>query len=171
MEPRSAYCWVRFNVFCQRPLVFCDLFPFFPRGNDPPYKPSRTLFSIVFQTLNNKQTRAKPGAALQAPFIHSFIHSLINWFSHSLVKISLCRLHTKRLEIVLPVIKQTLLTYIEILNLEGHLNNFIDSKVTAILLNGWILPTGEVASGRVCPAAYAAGLFCFVSEFHYLFFW
>ena len=29
----------------------------------------------------------------------------------------------------------------------------------AILLNGWILPTGGVASGRVCPAAWAAGLF------------
>ena len=28
----------------------------------------------------------------------------------------------------------------------------------AILLNGWILLTGRVASGRVCPAACAAGL-------------
>ena len=27
------------------------------------------------------------------------------------------------------------------------------------LLNGWILPTGGVALGRVCPAACAAGLF------------
>ena len=47
----------------------------------------------------------------------------------------------------------------EILNLEGHLNRCIGSKVTAILLNGWILPTGGVASGRVCPAACAAGLY------------
>ena len=29
----------------------------------------------------------------------------------------------------------------------------------AILLNGWILPTGGVASGKVCPAACAAGFF------------
>ena len=29
----------------------------------------------------------------------------------------------------------------EILNLEGHLNRCIGSKVMAILLNGWILPT------------------------------
>ena len=28
-----------------------------------------------------------------------------------------------------------------------------------ILLNGWILPTGGVALGRVCPAACAAGFF------------
>ena len=45
------------------------------------------------------------------------------------------------------------------LNLEGHLYCCIGSKVTAILLNGWILPTGGVVSGRVCPAACAAGLF------------
>ena len=47
----------------------------------------------------------------------------------------------------------------EILNLEGHLNRYIGSKVTAILLNGLILPTAGVASGRVCPAACAVGLF------------
>ena len=49
--------------------------------------------------------------------------------------------------------------YLEILNLEGHLNHCICSEVAAILLNGWILPTGGVATGRVCPAASAAGLF------------
>ena len=33
----------------------------------------------------------------------------------------------------------------------------------SILLNWWILPTGRVASGRVCPAACtAAGLFFFL---------
>jgi hypothetical protein len=47
----------------------------------------------------------------------------------------------------------------ENLNYEGHLNRFIGSKVMALLVNGGILPRGEVASGRVCPAACAAGLF------------
>ena len=47
----------------------------------------------------------------------------------------------------------------EILNLEGHINRCIGSKVTAILLNWWFLPTCGVASGRVCPAACAVGLF------------
>ena len=47
----------------------------------------------------------------------------------------------------------------EVLCLEGHLNCYIGSKVTAILLNGWILPTSGAASGRVCPEACAAGLF------------
>ena len=37
----------------------------------------------------------------------------------------------------------------EILNPEGHQNCCIVSKVTTILLNGGILPTGGVASGRV----------------------
>ena len=36
------------------------------------------------------------------------------------------------------------------LNLKVHLNHFIGSKVTAILVNGGILPTGGVASRRVC---------------------
>ena len=39
----------------------------------------------------------------------------------------------------------------KILNREGNLNRYIGSKVKAILLNGW-MPTGGVASGRVCPA-------------------
>ena len=47
------------------------------------------------------------------------------------------------------------------LNLKGHQNRITGSKVTAILLNGGILPTGGDASERVCPAACAAGLLDF----------
>ena len=66
----------------------------------------------------------------------------------------------KQLKLVLPVIKTTYIDiFAEILNLEGHVNRCIGLKVMAILLNGLILPTGGVASGRVCPAACAAGLF------------
>ena len=44
----------------------------------------------------------------------------------------------------------------EILNLEGHQNRCIGSKVTAILMNGWILPTDGVASVlRLQPAQQA----------------
>ena len=39
---------------------------------------------------------------------------------------------------------------LEILNLEGHLNRFIGSKVTAILVNRGILHSGGAASGRAC---------------------
>ena len=49
----------------------------------------------------------------------------------------------------------------EIQNLEEHLNHCIGSKVTAIFTSRWILPTGGVASERVCPAACAAGLLIF----------
>ena len=38
----------------------------------------------------------------------------------------------------------------ENLNLEGHPNHITGLKVMAILLHGWILPIGGVASGRVC---------------------
>ena len=46
---------------------------------------------------------------------------------------------------------------LEILNPEGHLNRITGSKVTAILLNLWVLSVGGVASGRVCeqPAKQA----------------
>ena len=52
----------------------------------------------------------------------------------------------------------------EHLNLKGHLNCCTGSKVTAILVNGGILPRGGVASGRVCPAACTAGLFVIREE-------
>ena len=41
----------------------------------------------------------------------------------------------------------------EILNLEDYLNRITGSRVTAILLNGWVLPVGGVASGRVCACS------------------
>ena len=46
----------------------------------------------------------------------------------------------------------------EILNLEGYQNRSIGSKVTAILLNGWNLPTGGVALGRVCACSLRSRL-------------
>ena len=36
----------------------------------------------------------------------------------------------------------------EILSLEGHRNLSIGLKVTAILMNGWILPTGGACIGK-----------------------
>ena len=48
--------------------------------------------------------------------------------------------------------------FLEILNLEGEQNRITGSKVTAILLNGWILPIGGDASGkglRLQPAQQA----------------
>ena len=36
--------------------------------------------------------------------------------------------------------------FLEILNLEGHLNCITGSRVTAIFLNGWILPIGGASA-------------------------
>ena len=48
----------------------------------------------------------------------------------------------------------------EILNLEGHSNRITGSKVTAILLNGWILPIGGASAVKgPAFAACPAGLF------------
>ena len=46
----------------------------------------------------------------------------------------------------------------KIINLDKHLNCFIGSKVTAILMNGGILPTGGVALGRVCACSLCSRL-------------
>ena len=46
----------------------------------------------------------------------------------------------------------------EILNLRGHQNCITGSRVTAILLNGWTLPIGEAASGRVCACSLRSRL-------------
>ena len=43
--------------------------------------------------------------------------------------------------------------FMEILNLDGDQNRIIGSRVTEILLNGWTLPIGEAASGRVCACS------------------
>ena len=101
--------------------------------------------------------RAKPGAALQTPL--SFINSLTDSFCHPLVKTSLQRHHAKTVKKGASSHKTNYIEHIsEILNLEGHLNCCIGSKVSAILMNGWILITGGVASGRVYNADCAAGL-------------
>ena len=47
---------------------------------------------------------------------------------------------------------------LEIINLKGHLNFIFGSKVTAILLNGWILATGGASLGRVCVCSLRSRL-------------
>ena len=59
-----------------------------------------------------------------------------------------------------PVTKLTILT--ENLNLEGHLNCCIGSKVTTILLNGWILLLVELhcVGSALQPAQQACSFWC-----------
>ena len=52
----------------------------------------------------------------------------------------------------------------EILNLEGHPNRITGSRDTAILLKGWILSIGEVASGRVCACSLRSRLVLLISN-------
>ena len=46
------------------------------------------------------------------------------------------------------------------LNPEGHQNPISGSKVTAILLKGWILPIGGALLGRVCVCSLHSTLVC-----------
>ena len=48
------------------------------------------------------------------------------------------------------------------LNPEGHQNPFSGSKVTAILLKGWILPIGGASAGEGLPCSLRSRLVCHV---------
>ena len=52
------------------------------------------------------------------------------------------------------------------INPKGHQNPISGSKVTAILLKGWILPIGGVSLEKSAPAACAAGWFFFYRCVH-----
>ena len=53
----------------------------------------------------------------------------------------------------------------ENLNLEGHLNRFVGSKVTAILVKGGILPRGGALSRRVCTCSLRIRLYLYIIYF------
>ena len=84
---------------------------------------------------------------------------LIHWFSDPLVKISLQR---RQAHLVKNGASSHKTNYFdmssEILDPEGYQNCCIGSKVMAILRNGWILPTGGVALGRVCVCSLRSRL-------------
>ena len=68
---------------------------------------------------------------------------------------------------VLPVIKQPILHFAAILNLEWHLNRIAGSKVMAFLLIGWILSVGGASSGGIC--AQLAKQACFINQIYTFF--
>ena len=54
---------------------------------------------------------------------------------------------------------------LKFLNPEGHQNPISGSKVTAILLKGWILPIGRGSSGRICVCSLRSRLvFKYIQE-------
>ena len=89
----------------------------------------------------------------------------IDWLSNPLAKIYLRRRYTQTVKNGASRHKINYIDILsEILNLEGHLFAVLVQKLRQFLLNGWTLPTGGVALGRVCPAVCAAGLFSFLVE-------
>ena len=57
--------------------------------------------------------------------------------------------------------------FLEIINLQGHQNRNTGSRVTAILLNGWTLPIGEAALGRVCACSLRSRLVYIITTFEF----
>ena len=101
------------------------------------FKITLNLTVKIFQL--HEHLLADPGEARGCSTNTYVTHWFINWLSNPLVKISLrCR----QAQTVKNGAFSHKKNYIEILNLEGHLNRCIGSKVTVIFLNKWILPTG-----------------------------
>ena len=58
--------------------------------------------------------------------------------------------------------------FLKILNLKRHQHCTIGSKVTAILLNGWVLSIGGVASGRACTCSlHSKACLCSITVLRY----
>ena len=110
--------------------------------------------------MDHYKPQADPGKARGCSTNTFVTHWFIRCLSNPSVKISLRRRHAQTFLNGASSHKRNYINiFPEILYLEGHLNCCIGSKVTAISLNWSILPTGGVASGRVCHAACTAGLF------------
>ena len=92
---------------------------------------------------------AKPGAALQTA--SSFIHSLIDSVRNHFPPTALRRRHAQTVRDSSSSYNTDYVIVIKtFLSPEGHQNRISGSKVTAILLKGWILPIGGASAVRVC---------------------
>ena len=116
---------------------------------------------LKYQTLKNVDIQV-PGRSQGLLYKHlrpSLINSFINSLIHPLLKIFLWRRHMEIVKNVASSHKTNILEFfLYILSLDGHHNCCIGSKVTSILLNGWILPT--VHQEGSASAAFAAIFFC-----------
>ena len=110
------------------------------------------IFCIHKATYSTKQTQAKSGAALQT--LSWFIHTFINLVTDPLWKLSWQRRQAQTVWDGASSNKTDNITKLfHILNLKGYQSQITNSKVMAILFNGWILPVGGVALGGVCTCS------------------
>jgi hypothetical protein len=86
---------------------------------------------------------ADPGEARGCSINSLVINSLFHSFSQSLLPTALRRRHTQTVRDSSSSFKIDYIIVIQnFLNPKGHQNQINGSKVTAILLKGWILPIG-----------------------------
>ena len=113
----------------------------------------------LFLILNVHCIISRPGwsqGLLYKHLCYSFIHSLIDSFIHPLVPTVL---HCRHAQMVRDRSSSYKIDYVigikNSLSPEGYQNRISGSKVTAILLKGWILPIGGATAGeclRLPPA-------------------
>ena len=108
---------------------------------------------------NLQQTRATPGAALQTALY--LINSLIQPFPptaiqprHAQTDRDMCSSH----KIDYVILIKTFLN-------PGHQNPISGSKVTTILLKGWILPIGGASAGEGLPCSLRSTLVISLGQF------
>ena len=83
----------------------------------------------------------------------------INSVSQSVIQLALRRRHAKMVRDSTSSYKIDYVIVIKnFLNPKGHQNPISGSKVTAILLKGWILSIGGSSSGRVCACSLRSRL-------------
>ena len=101
-------------------------------------------------------TRVKPGAALQ------IASSLIKSVSQCSDPFPPTALRHRQAQVARDSCSSYNIDYVIViknfLNPEGHQNPISGSKEVAILLKGWILPIGGVASGKVCSYSLCSRL-------------
>ena len=89
------------------------------------------------------------GCSINSLVIHRLIHSLIDSFIHPFPPTALRHHHTQTVRDRASSYK---IDYVVVnksyLNPKGHQNPIIGSKLTTILLKGWIWPIGEASSGK-----------------------
>ena len=142
----SFYLWERFNEFTLRDALFGENLLIKKNASHQHPLPSYFL-----------EDSGKARSCSTNTFV---INSLIKSVSQPLVKISVQRRHAQTVQNGASSHKTNYINiFSDILNLEGHQNRWIGSKVTAILRNGGFCLLVELHREGSVPAACAAGLF------------
>ena len=137
--PKYHCIWQKKNCICPKYHCIC------PKFN------SRSLALIALALFCKYLTdpgEARGCSITASWLIPSFIHSFSEWVSQPFPPTVVRRRHAQTVRVSTSSYKIDYVIMIKnFLNPEGHQNPFSGSKVTAILLKGWIWPIGGASRG------------------------